>query len=193
MWSIMKIKTKFKNSNILNIVGDGAIGTQDTADGRIIPVLILKNENNNNLESLIKIHEDTPPGDAQSMWAKQRFNSKTLYLVVRFAKPLEVEIAIEFDLSAHHVLVDAILYSKCVYLQPGAESDRVSDDINAPKVLVEIPSGTTLNDWDITIKKILVKKLKSNGFSRKEASKAADEHLARQRELWGNRFKRPVA
>jgi len=189
----MKIKTEFQTSNILHIVSDGAIGNQNTADGRIIPVLILKNENNNNLENLINIHEDTLAGDAESTWAKQRFNSKTLYLVIRFTKPLEVEMVIEFDLLRHYVLADAIIYSKCVLLQPGNESDRVSDDINASRVLVEIPSGTTIDGWDKTIKKIIIKKMKNNGFSRREASKAADEHLARQRELWGTRVKRPVA
>jgi hypothetical protein len=188
----MKIKAKFSVSNVYKIVADGAIATQHTADGRLIPVLILKNENNNNLESLIKIHADTP-GDAQSMWAKQRFNSKTMFLIFKFKKPLEVEMIIEFDLSKHHILVDAITCSNGVYLQLGDEGDNVSKDVNAPKILVEVPSGTIIDNWDKTLRKIIIIKLLKSGFSRQEAFTASIEHIARQRELCGARFKRPSA
>ena len=182
------MKTKIALSTVLEIVSDGAIASHHTADGRLIPVLIVKNGNNNDLENLIKIHEDTPPGDAVSMWAKKRFNSKVLYLVIKFKKPLETEMTVEFDLSKHNILVDGIIHSKAVYLQPGNGGDNVSDDINAPKVLVEIPAGTTIKNWDKTLNKIIAKKLQQKGFTKKEASTASLEHIARQRELWGARF-----
>lgn len=182
------MKTKIALSTILEIVSDGAIASHHTADGRLIPVLILKNSNNNDLENLIKIHGDTPPGDAVSMWAKKRFNSKAIYLVIKFKKPLEVEATVEFDLFKHDILVDGIIHSKAVYLQPGNVGDNVSDDINAPKILVEIPAKTTIENWDKTLNKIVSKKLQKKGFTKKEASHASSEHIARQRELWGARF-----
>jgi hypothetical protein len=184
----MKSKIYIADSKILEIVADGAIASHHTADGRLIPVLIVNNSNNDDLNNLIKIHEDTPPGDAESMWAKMRFNSKVIYLVVKFKKPLEVEMSVEFNLSQHNILVDGIVHSKGVYLQPGNNGDNVSDNINAPKILVEIPAGSTIVNWDKTLKKILVKKLIEKGFTKKEALVASTEHIARRRELWGARL-----
>jgi len=186
----MKKQRKIGKSKILEIVGDGAIASKNTADGRLIPVLILKNDNNNDLESLINIHIDTPPGDAESFWGKKRFNSRIMYLIIKFEKPLYVEISIEFNLLKHYALADGIMHSKGVYLQSGQEGDAVGNDINTPRVLVEIPFKMTIDYWDKTLKKSLVKSFMIKGFNKKEALVAAMEQIDRQRELWGRRIQR---
>ncbi len=179
-------KSKFiiKKSNIHNIVNDGAIGSSYIADQKIIPALILKNDHNNDLETLINIHTQTPPGDVRSTWVYKKFISKFIYLNLEFYKPLDINVAIQFDISKHYALIDGIIYTRCVYLISGIEEDRISSQINSPKILVEVPSGTTLPNWQKTLESTLIKKFKKRGCSKKEALSNSVNAIKRQREIF---------
>lgn len=92
-------------------------------------------------------------------------------------------------MSKHHHVIDGIVQTKTVYIQPGAIGDKLSDDINAPKILVEIPARTTFGEWDNMFKKYIGKKLKKEGVGRKELKKAVDDYVTLRRNVWGRRMK----
>ena len=183
-------KNKSSNfSDCIPIVGDGAIATIDTGEGRLIPVVILDCENHKEFLNLINIHQHTPPGDARSTWGYKRFNRRFVFLILEFSKPSEIEISIRFDLLKQPALADGIVQARGVYLQPSKYGRRVLDGLASPKIMVEIPSLTKLNNWDELLIKQLTKKLKKKGLSKKEATLVAKEHLIRMREMWGRRMR----
>ena len=182
-------KATVNSCDIYALVADGAMANPQTADGRLIPVIILDCESKKDLETLVNIHKDTPPGDVMSTWGLKRFNSREVYLVLKFFKPLELSFTIKFDSKHNSMLIDGIIHARSVYLQPGKKGDVFSNDINAPKILIEIPKKTTFNKWDSILTKIVRKKLLSEGASRSEVKEAANEYINRRREVWGRRLK----
>ncbi|RJX75699.1 hypothetical protein DZ860_03210 [Vibrio sinensis] len=156
----MKNKISVSNQNSLDVVADGAIANQFTADGRIIPVIILNTEKDRRLCDLASIHKDSAFGDVESRWALKRFSKKFVYLVLRFEKPVELEVVVKFDVYTQMSLIDGIIQSRAVYVQPGKNGDRVGNTIDVPKILVEIPTRTTFDDWESIMTKTIEKRLK---------------------------------
>ncbi|HCZ9048365.1 TPA: hypothetical protein O4F77_000419 [Vibrio alginolyticus] len=185
----MKQKVKIPTSKCFEVARDGAMANTFTADGRLIPHLIIDVGEDEGLMTLVKVHQDTTPGDVESQWGTKRFSAKSVYLILRFFRPVELEIVIEFDMSKHHHVIDGIVQTKTVYIQPGTIGDKLSDDINAPKILVEIPARTTFGEWDNMFKKYIGKKLKKEGVGRKELKKAVDDYVTLRRNVWGRRMK----
>jgi len=182
-------KKKTEENICVPIVGDGAIATSDTAGGRVIPVLVLDCKNHKQLLNCIYLHENTPPGDVVCTWGTKAFNSKYAFLLLKFSKPSEVEIALKFDLDTQAGIADGIVQSNGVYLQPKESGSRVVEGLDNPKILVEVSPKTKLNNWDELLLKRVVKRMKKKGMSRKQAKKAASDFLNRTREMWGLRMK----
>lgn len=182
-------KMKIEENICVPIVGDGAIAKGDTAGGRVIPVLVLDCENHKELLNCIYLHENAPPGDVICTWGTKTFNSKYAFLLLQFSKPSEVEIALKFDLDTQISLADGIVQSNGVYLQPKESGDRVSEGLEKPKILVEVSPKTKLNNWDEILLKRVIKRMRKEGMSRKQANNAASDFLDRTREMWGLRMK----
>lgn len=185
----MKNKISIHREYCLDLVGDGAIANAKTADGRLIPVLILDTRIKKDLEHLVRVHEQSEVGDVTSVWGFKRFNNDFASLVLKFKNPLELNIAISFDISRHFALIEGIMISRALYIQPGAPGDRIKHNINAPKLLVEIPARTTFDKWDDLFKKTIIKRLKKNGIARCYLKDAANEQIALIRDVWGRRLK----
>lgn len=138
------MKNKAIREDILvPIVGDGAIATHATAEGRTIPVLILDCDRHKEFLNLIYLHENSLPGDVICTWCIKRFDSQTIFLMLEFERPSMVRIMFHFDLARQALLADGIVQSRGVYLQPKESGQRVSEGINQPKILVEVHPETT--------------------------------------------------
>ena len=185
----MKNKIAIRRDDYLNLVGDGAIANAKTADGRLIPVIILDTREKKQLEYLVKMHEQIDTGDVSSIWSITRFNHEQGNLVLFFKTPMEFKVAISLQSLKHSPIIEGIRISKAVYIQPGKPGDRVSDDINAPKILVEIPAKTTFEKWDEIFEKMVIKKLKKEGLRGKNLKEAAREHILLIKDIWGRRLK----
>ena len=185
----MKNKISIYKEDFLTLVGDGAIASTKTADGRLIPVLILDTRIKKDLEYLVKMHGQSEAGDVTSAWAVKRFNNDFVNLVLNFKNPVELTVAISFEVSKHYALIEGILISRALYIQPGAPGDRIRHNINAPKLLVEIPARTKFDKWDGIFNKVIAKKLKKNGIARGYLRDAVSEKKALIRDVWGSRLK----
>lgn len=186
----MKNKLTLQKEDYLKLVGDGAIADSETADGRLIPVLILDTTEKKQLENLVKTQEETGTGDVTSIWAVKRFNNEHVTLALFFKSPIEFRLAISFQTSKHSSLIEGIISSRAVYIQPGASGDKVSENINAPKIIVEIPAKTTFEKWDAMFEKAVMKKIKNEGVRGKKLKEATQEHISIIKEIWGKRLKR---
>lgn len=185
----LKNKIAVKNEDYLNMVGDGAIAESRTADGRLIPVIILDTTTKKDLEHLVNFHEEVGVGDVTSIWAYKRFNHEHISLILHFTSPVDLKITILFNSFEKFTLIDGIRTSKAVYIQPGAPGDKVRNDINAPKILVEIPARTTFEKWDDILEKAILKKFKKEGLRGKPLREAMKDYISVTRDIWGRRLK----
>lgn len=181
---------KIDESAIVPIVSDGAIGHPAIADGRIIPVLIVDCTKHQALYELIRLHESTPPGDATLVWGRQIFNKKHVFLTIEFSRPLPTKIVLRFTLAKQAGLVDGIIQSRGVYLQPLQSGRKVLDGMDKPKLLVEVPASATFPEWKELHRASAIRTYRDEGAPRSIAKALADEHLQRLSEIWGKRQKR---
>lgn len=172
----MRIQT-IKLSTPLKVLGDGAIAMPDIGDGRLIPVIIIDCDTRRDLYDLVMAHEESLPGDVSVTWFKKIFSKKSIYLLLRFIKPVETECVIEFDIGKYGGVVDLIINARAFYFQPKDSGLKVSTSLDKPKIIIEVPSETKLDDWDSMLTKHLVKKFLKQGASKKEAIAASKVHI----------------
>lgn len=182
----MKIKTN--NSPLYTIAEEGLISNFDLAEGRMIPAVVLKNNNQDKtVENLVKIHLDTPPGDVTVTWCAP-FNplirNEFWELFLQFAKPVECEFSIRFDLEKEHRIIDAIIHSRGLYISYGDTVDKVSQMKNGA-ILIEVPNTGVDKYWDKKIRNILIKKYKKRfkNRSKKEIIELADYEINEFRKI----------
>lgn len=180
---------KLDIGRVVPIVGDGAIAHPGFADGRIIPVLVVDCAMHQQLYDLILMHSCTPPGDVVANWGHRLFQTKDVYLTLEFSQPLKTKAVFRFEVKRQASLVDGIIKSRGVYLQPVQLARRVIDGMDKPKILIEVPSSATFPRWNDIHRKSALQSYRRQGAGRKEAGILADEHLQRVRELWGKRMR----
>lgn len=172
-----------KYNTYVPIVGDAAIATPVIGDGRLIPVLLLDCSNHPEFMNLLRVHQKTPPGDVRSRWGYNPFRKRYVELELNFLRPVELEVKILFDLRAQSALADGIVQARSVYLQAGEASGRLANNMEQPKIIIEIPPITKIPKWDSMLLEQIAKKMKSDGLTGKSAREAAKQHLARMREF----------
>jgi len=182
----MKIKTN--NSPLYTIAEEGLISNFDLAEGRMIPAVVLKNnKEDKTVENLVKIHLDTPPGDVTVTWGSPLnplIRNKFWELFLQFAKPVECEFTIRFDLEKEHRIIDAIIHSRGLYISYGDTGDKISQMKNGA-ILIEVPNTGVDNDWNKKIRDILIKKYKKRfkNKSKKEINQLADYEINEFRKI----------
>jgi len=174
--------------HIVPVVGDGAIAHPNIGDGRLIPVLIVDCSEHRALHDLIVIHAETPPGDVVAKWGRRLLDKKTVILSLDFKRPVETSASFVFDVAKKGGLVDWIMNARGVYLQPTESGSKVSEGVNHPKIILEIPSSASLPGWEKIYRNSLIKGSVKNGCSRTQAKEATAQHRARLSELWSKRM-----
>jgi hypothetical protein len=169
--------TKVDDKDLLPILGDGMIGHPGIQSGRLVPVLIVDCTRHPALETLIHAHKDTAPGDVVSTWGWNRFSKKNVYLNLQFKQPVETAVTIAFQVSSQGILVESIIVARAVYLQPVSSGSRVSEGLDSPKIVVEVPASASFDVWESVYRKDLQSKYRARGLSRTEAKAAVEEHL----------------
>ena len=174
------------------IVRDGIVATVAQTYGRWIPVLILDTSTRPDIETMVRAHGELGPGDAISGWSfKTRlgFGLAAPMLVLRFTKPSQCLVVVEFDLEKQGILVDQILWAQGVYLQPGRPGDRLAPTIDNPRILVEVPTNETFaKRFRSARKKALFRRFRNGGMSRIDSKNAVRELLRK----WQSVFHRNV-
>lgn len=174
---------KIEMSKAIQIVRDGAIAMPDLGDGRLIPVLIIDCDSRRDLYDMVMAHQDMPPGDVTVTWGRKLFSKKNVYLIIEFKKPAITEAIIEFDIAQYGGTADLIINARAFYFQPKDSGARVMEGLDKPKILIEVPYGAKLDDWDFILKNHLVKRFRKQGATKKEAVEAAKDHLEGLRKM----------
>ena len=165
------------------IVGDAAIATKTTAEGRLIPLLILDCSERSDLTEAIRIQKIVASGDVEVVWGKLHGKSNRIALFLRFLRPTTRNVIIEFDVERQGILIESILTANGLYIQPGNLGDRLIHDPNRPKMLIEIPDTGFRPYWDKLYASFLMKRFRREGLGRKEARAAIQEYLQEVRKF----------
>jgi hypothetical protein len=80
------------------------------------------------------------------------------------------------------ILVEYILQSRGLYIQAGKIGDRLKHDLNRPKVLIEVPDTGIRTQWD-TFFDAIVKPMREDRLSRRDAKEAAEADIGELRQL----------
>ena len=189
-WQTKEILLSNKaEKNPVPIVSDAAVATQGTADGRIIPVLIIDTSLRPDIEDMIRAHKHIGTGDAKSAWSvPSKFNIDKISLVLTVIKPSRCIIMIEFNIVRQGGVVDQIIHAQGVYIQPGKEGDRLSTTIDHDRLLVEVPSKHFRKEWSKILHKALFKDFKRKGLTRNDAKNAAENFIKEWREFGSKRM-----
>lgn len=169
-----KIPTKHPREAFpAKIVSDAAIATVNVGEGRMIPLVIIDTSDRPDIEELVRIQEHLPSGDVSVQWGSLEDTPKLVALLIKFIRPVEAFLVLNFDIVKQGVIVDQILLSKALYLQPGQEGDRFANTMDAKKLLIEIPETGFSNTWDKMLFKHLVKDFREKGLPKYQAREAA--------------------
>jgi hypothetical protein len=177
---------KIENSKLrtFSYAEEGLLSSHKIGEGRLIPVLVLDVEENQDIIDLIKMHDSITAGDATITWVQDLHNRKDFILRIKFTKPMQISFGIRLNISEDYTLIDGIIQSKGVFIQTGKKGDKVSKSLNENKILIEVPDTGIKSIWFQMLNKTLISNYKKMGFPRKEAKDIAQDHIIKMRELW---------
>lgn len=176
------------------IVADAGIATVAVGDGRMIPLVILDTSDRPDIDDMVLAHKHIQgQGDVRSGWAKPDtfFDAGIVKLVLTFEKPSHCVIILAFDIGTHGGLVDQLVSSQGLYIQPGRPGDRLRTTFDNPRVLIEVPSREFQSEWNIMFRRATRKRFQKDGMSRADAKRATELMISEWRGLWLKRIKGP--
>ena len=172
------------------IVADAGMAATGVADGRFMPLVILDTTRRPDIEDAVKAHMRLGPGDVRSYWLRpSRWHQRTIGLLLDLERPSQCVISMEFDVARQGAFVDQIIRMQGLYVQPGRPGDRLSETMRAPRILVEVPSRQIRPVWDEIFERQLVRRLRKEGLSKREARRKAREMILRWRSATGQRMR----
>ena len=192
----MKNKWHLVEAEPVPIVADGSIATVAVGDGRMIPLLILDTSKRSDIEDMVKAHHlMESQGDIISVWGQPDtfFDTGSVRLLLTFERPSRCQLLLQLDIKKYGGLVDNIILSQGLYIQPGRPGDRLRTTFNNPRVLAEVPSRKFQPEWTKMLRKALRKIFqKEHRMSRAKAKLATEKYIDQWRDLLSTRVKGPV-
>jgi hypothetical protein len=165
------------------IISDAALATVNVGDGRLIPLVIIDSSERPDIEEVVRVHEHLPPGDVKVQWGSLENASDSIALILRFIRPVEALLALNFNIVKQGVIVDQILLSKALYLQPGREGDRLKNTFDAKRILIDVPETGLSETWKGVFFKELVKDFRRKGLPKNQAKEATREVMEEWRKI----------
>jgi len=177
-----------REAQLVLIVSDALLGTVAVSDGRMVPVLILDTTDRPDIDDLVRAHKVFQSGDSRSMLGfPSRWRHKTVCLGINFVRPQTCGIYLEFDIVSQGAIVEQIVHNELLYIQPGRPGDRLKHNVDAPRILVEVPFREMAGVWDIAWREALTRNFRKRGVSRRDANQAARNIIAEWRDLFSRR------
>jgi hypothetical protein len=179
-----------KEATPVAIVADASISTRGTVEGRLIPLLILDTSARPDIVELVRISRIQPPGDVVCQWGQLMGSNDSVALFLSFKRPVELFMVLQFEIVRQGILVDQILNSHAVYIQPGKDGDRYITTIDNQRILIEVPDTHFQPEWDRLFLKHLALDMRKKGLQRQQAKQAARRLIEELRQLGKFRMKR---
>ncbi|NNU78589.1 hypothetical protein [Clostridium estertheticum] len=163
-----------KDTLLIDIVSSATLSNIDIADGKTIPLVILNTEAYDSIRKSINMHKGIITGHVDTIWGKSR-NEKYFSLNIDIIDPSPISFTILFDLSKQAGLIDLIIYSQLLYIQPGIPGDRFKSTMNENRLLLEVPSTHFKEEWMKVFNKYNKKLFIKMGYSKTAANQATND------------------
>ncbi len=167
----------------VSIVADAAVASQGVREGKLIPLLIIDCSQRPDISELVRVHQHLPSGDAECQWGQRQGTKGKIALFLKFIRPSEIFVLLEFDIERQGGLVDQVLRAGALYIQPGQVGDRFITTPDNPKILIHIPDTGFSSEWETIFMKHLIDGFKSRGLKGSKAKEAASMMLKEWRKL----------
>jgi hypothetical protein len=183
--------TKFESfeTPLIPIVADGGMATRNLGEGRLIPAILVDTSQHPDIEECIRVHQFLDNGDVEVQWGTRVGSSGAINLILTFQRPVAARAILEFDIVKQGTLVDQILTAKSVYLVAGSQGDRFSAKLNAPRIIVEIPTTGFEQYWDDIFQDRIMSDMRRKGLTRQTAKRASVEFIRQWRKFGSFRMK----
>lgn len=178
------MKFRLEKTTSYPIVAHIGIAVGDTAEGRIIPALVIDVANNKEIEDLVMAHKEIVTGDVQMSWGYNPLKKDLLLFKMEFSKPMEIEFTIHFYLPTQYNLIDGMVQAKGVYIQTGKIEDSTRKRESDPRILIEVPPLEMKKKWKQLLLSILKKKYKKLGLSKGDSLDCAKTEIGELKKLW---------
>ncbi|MDU7251950.1 MAG: hypothetical protein E6274_06410 [Clostridium sp.] len=166
-----RVDKKMFSKTYLDIVSDASITSAHIANGKNIPLIILDTTNYQDIEQAILFHASVEHGRVSTIWGKS-VNNNVVTLSITLINPVPVEFVVAFDVQKQGGLIDLIINSQLLYIQPGKPKDRLYNTMNAQRLIIEVPSTHFVNQWEKQFTKVMTKYFRKKGLSKKAAKNA---------------------
>lgn len=154
------------------IISDAAIATVNVGEGRFIPLVIVDTSERPEIEELVRVHAYLPPGDVIVQWGALENSHECTALFLRFVRPVEAFLVLNFNIVKQGVIVDQILSARALYLQAGREGNCIGNTIDAKRILIDVPDIGFSKIWDEMLFKHLVTHFRQKGLQKHHAKEA---------------------
>ena len=156
----------------LEIVSDASITSLHIANGKNIPLIIVDTMVYPEIERAILAHASVQNGHIRTIWGKST-DDKFITLQFALVDPIPIEFFVAFNIKKQGGLVDLIIHSQLLYIQPGKPRDRLSNTLDSPRLMVEVPSTHFLSEWKLIFQRAMTKHFREMGLNKKDAKNAA--------------------
>ena len=173
----MRVVKRVPKSALLEIVGDGAISSRLFADGRLLPVIIVDCEGHQGMREAIQVHKFQSIGDISSAWGRVSKYPNSVVLFMDLLRPIATSAVVLFDVETQGILVSSILASHGIYLQPLSSGRTVSEGIDNPKIVVEVPEADFDEKWESIYRTAIRRRFRREGLRGKNLTNAVNEFL----------------
>ena len=164
----------------IGIASDASINNIYVAYGKTIPLVILDTVDYPEIDRMIQSHVGIENGHLNTTWVTTT-DDKYLLLLIEVISPIEIKFLIKFDTEKHAGLIDIIVNSQLLYIQAGKQGERLKQDLDRPKVLMEVPCIEFSDEWYRIYLRVYTKHFRKLGYSKKDAVKLS----LKMREEWG--------
>lgn len=182
------INKKETTHPFIPIVSSSIILRRNFADGQSIPLLILNTQDHPEIDKAIELHTGLDNGKITFTWGKT-LDSKYIFLQVESISPVEIAYNILFQPDNDYALLEMIIKSHMLYIQSGKEGDRLSHNLNKPKLFMELNSTEFEKDIFSITQKAKLKRFKNYGVKQKDLKSVVKEFDEEWNSFTDKRFK----
>lgn len=168
-----RVDNEMSSKLFLGIVSDATISSVHIANEKNIPLIILDTTNHQDIEQAISFHDGIETGRVNTIWGKS-IDNKIVTLKIDLIKPVPKEFVVAFDIQKQGGLIDLIINSQLLYIQPGKPKDRLSNTMKAQRLMIEVPSTHFEGEWKKLYCEVMFKYFRKQGLSKKAAKNATN-------------------
>ena len=177
----------FDEENKVHLVRFGAVAIESLTGNKKLPIIGLDLSNRPDIEEMLLIHGEMPPGDVFTQWAADHSSKKLLVLFFKFERPSRIGFYVPLYFHEHSWVIEGIIQTKAILLKSGHAEESTEEMIDGLKESISVEIGGSADipgDWEKWQLKAIQKHLIQNGLEKKEALVRAKEQILSDKSFW---------